>query len=391
MIKKIGILLVTVLGGALLVYSATRSLDFISLTLPADRQVLAYFGLAALDGGLVAWLLSYLNGSRGAWQRAISILMVCVDVVGAIGMFTMDTLYNAGKNGMTKAMTPEEMTNAILALSGIIALNIIATVAHHITDPDKLREQAEEEAFAKVEDATLKQIAKNADTLAANLAPVMAADWQAQTQARYMSYVGTGQRPTIDVTARDVMPVLPMMDEPKQPVNLGVLWSGLVNAATGKGANIPAPVVIPEDNKQETKAAQDDLKAYTPQHTAPKPNRLTIRQTPDFKGYDDPERLACFEDATEGETTVQNVLDARLCDCPPVMFDPNHGMLTGETREKVKRFLQPYCVQDWIPKGTGYTKAHRPNARADATCGRCPYFTGEYAKDDKSFTDAPKS
>jgi hypothetical protein len=204
MFKKIAILLVTILGGALLVYSATRSLDFISLTLPADKQILAYFGLAALDGGLVAWLLSYLNGSRGAWQRAISILMVCVDVVGAIGMFTLDTLYNAGKNGMTKAMTPEEMTNAILALSAIIALNIIATVAHHITDPDKLREQAEEEAFAKVEDATLKQISKNADTLAANLAPIMASDWQRQTEARYMSYVGTGQRPTIAATAQDV-------------------------------------------------------------------------------------------------------------------------------------------------------------------------------------------
>jgi hypothetical protein len=199
MIKKIGILLVTILGGALLVYSATRSLDFIGLTLPADRQILAYFGLAALDGGLVAWLLSYLNGSRGAWQRAISILMVIVDTLGAIGMFTMDTLYQTGKNGMTKAMTPEAMTNAVLLLSGIIALNIIATIAHHITDPDKLREQAEEEAFAKVEDATLKQISKNAESLAAQLAPVMAADWQAQTQAKYLSYVGTGQRPTIDV------------------------------------------------------------------------------------------------------------------------------------------------------------------------------------------------
>ena len=65
MLKKIGVLFITVLGGALLIYSATRSLDFISLTLPKDRQVLAYFGLAALDGGILAWLLSYLYGSRG--------------------------------------------------------------------------------------------------------------------------------------------------------------------------------------------------------------------------------------------------------------------------------------------------------------------------------------
>jgi hypothetical protein len=225
MFKKIAILLVTVLGGALLVYSATRSLDFISLTLPADRQILAYFGLAALDGGLVAWLLSYMNGSRGAWQRAISILMVLVDTLGAIAMFTLDTLYNTGKAGMTKAMTPEQMTTAVLGLSGIIALNIIATIAHHITDPDKLREQAEEEAFAKVEDATLKQIAKNADTLAAQLAPVMAADWQAQTQAKYLSYVGTGKMPVLDVTAREVSS-LPV----EKKLDLSSLWAGLFNA-----------------------------------------------------------------------------------------------------------------------------------------------------------------
>lgn len=222
MIKKIGMLLITILGGALLVYSATRSLDFISLTLPADRQVLAYFGLAALDGGLVAWLLSYLYGSRGAWQRAIAILMLMVDILGAIAMFTLDTLYNTGKNGMTAALTPDEILMAVLGLSGIIALNIIATVAHHITDPDKLREQAEEEAFAKVEDATIKQISKNAETLAAQLAPIMAADWQTQTQAKYLSYVGTGKLPMIDATAQDVK-----SEKIDKPIfNLGALFSG---------------------------------------------------------------------------------------------------------------------------------------------------------------------
>jgi hypothetical protein len=264
MIKKIGVLLVTILGGALLVYSATRSLDFIGLTLPADRQILAYFGLAALDGGLVAWLLSYLNGSRGAWQRAISILMVIVDTIGAIGMFTADTLYQTGKNGMTAAMTPEAMTNAILALSGIIALNIVATIAHHITDPDKMREQAEEEAFSKTEEATLKQISKNADKLAANLAPIMADDWMQQASARYLSYVGTGTRPTIDAVARDVTPAMPILAQPQaqaQPLDLGALWAGLFNAK-GKARTyesvVNAPAVVPEPKSQEADAPKGD-------------------------------------------------------------------------------------------------------------------------------------
>lgn len=266
MFKKIGLLIVTILGGALLVYSATRSLDFISLTLSADRQILAYFGLAALDGGLVAWALSYLYGSRGSWQRAISILMLIVDVIGAIAMFTLDTLYNTGKNGMTSAMSPEAITNAVLALSGIIALNIIATIAHHITDPDKLREQAEEEAFAKVEDATLKQISRNADTLAAQLAPIMAADWQAQTQARYMSYVGAGKLPAIDATAQDAQPLAIVQQEAKPFVmpqinmpNLSALWNGLFKSDNKRifqsVVNMPAIVNEP---KTEDKPAEDN-------------------------------------------------------------------------------------------------------------------------------------
>lgn len=204
MFKKIGALLVTLLGIALLVYSATRSLDFISLTLPPDRQILAWFGLAALDGGLIAWLLAYLYGSHGGWQRAIALLMVFVDLAGAVAMFTLDTLYQTGKSGMTIALTPEEIQTAVLALSGVIALNIVATVAHHMTEPEQMKRQAEEDAFAKVEDATLKQIKDNADALAAEVAPILAADWKRTMRARYLANLTQPQLPVLDVQAKDV-------------------------------------------------------------------------------------------------------------------------------------------------------------------------------------------
>lgn len=222
MAKRIGGLLVLLLGGALLVYSATRSLDFIMLTLPADKQILAWFGLAALDGGLVAWILAYLYGSRG-WQRAISLLMVLVDLVGAVAMFTLDTLYQTGQNGMTATLTPDEIQTAVLALSGVIALNIAATVAHHLTDPDQLKAQAQEEAFDKVESATLKQISENADQLAAQVAPMLAQDWAENAKARYLANLGTG-RVTIDAQARDVAsaPALPAGETAQ-----GFGWPGL--------------------------------------------------------------------------------------------------------------------------------------------------------------------
>lgn len=201
MFKKIGSLAITLLSGALLVYSATRSVDFISATLPSDRQILAWCGIAALDGGLLAWMAAYSRHARGGWQRAISLIMVCVDVCGAVAMFTADTLYNTGAAGMTAALSATQITSAVLVLSAVIAANIIATIAYHLSDVDSLKQAAEEEAFAKVEDATLKQIASNADALAAQLAPLLAADWQRQTEARYMAQLGATKPPAVEASA----------------------------------------------------------------------------------------------------------------------------------------------------------------------------------------------
>lgn len=190
MFKKLGQISATVLAGLLLVYSASRSFDFISLTLPADKQILAWFGLAALDGGLIAWTLGYLHGSKG-WQRPIAFGMVVIDLLGVIVMFTLDTLYNAGSNGLTVTMTADDIRWAVIGLSAVIGLNIAATVASHLMSPEAIRAQAEEEADDKIETATLEQITKNADALAAEVAPIVAADWITKKRVQHMSKIGS--------------------------------------------------------------------------------------------------------------------------------------------------------------------------------------------------------
>lgn len=190
MFKKLGQISATVLAALLLVYSATRSLDFISLTLPADKQILAWFGLAALDGGLIAWTLGYLYGSKG-WQRPIAFGMVVIDLLGVIAMFTLDTLYNAGQNGMTGSLTENQIFWSVVGLSAVIGLNIAATVASHLMSPEALRAQAEEEADDKIETATLAQITKQADTLAAEVAPMVAADWVNKKRVQHMANIGS--------------------------------------------------------------------------------------------------------------------------------------------------------------------------------------------------------
>jgi fatty acid desaturase len=221
MFKKIGKLLVTVLAAALLVYSATRSLDFIQLTLPADKAVLGYFGLAALDGGLIAWLLAYLFGSSGGWQRGISLLMVLVDFVGCVTFFTLDALYNTGKTGLTMAMSQDAIFTAVIGLSAVIALNIGAVIAHHLTDPGMMKQQAEEEAHSMIEDAALAQIRQHSGALAAELAPQIGADWLVQTRSKYMhKLAGTAKslaKPTVYYNAEVPAALNPLSDNGHEP------------------------------------------------------------------------------------------------------------------------------------------------------------------------------
>lgn len=178
MSERIGRLMVTAIGAILLVYSASRSLHFIALTLPADRQILAYVALLALDGGMIGWMWAYLRGSKNTWQRAIALIMVVIDFFGAVAIFTFDTLYVTGEAGLTSVLSESAIQTSVLALSIVIALNIGATVAHHMLDPDSLRRQAEEAARAEIEDQALQLIQQNSKQLAAKIAPQVANAWQ---------------------------------------------------------------------------------------------------------------------------------------------------------------------------------------------------------------------
>ena len=204
--KAISTLLLTVLGLALLIYSAARSLNFIMATLPPDKQILAYFGLAALDGGLLLWLGHFLHGAAGPWQRGTALLMVAVDLVGAVAMFTLDTLYESASAGMTRGLTVDEITTAILALSGVIALNIMAVVFSHIMDPSARKKRSKEEAQDRIEDKALDKISQSAELLAEELSNEIAAGWQQEILATYRAALGRKSQAVIPAEMRDLEP-----------------------------------------------------------------------------------------------------------------------------------------------------------------------------------------
>lgn len=183
--KVIGLVLVNGIGLALLIFTALRTLDLIQLTLPLESQNLGYLALVAFDGGLVGWTVYHIWAARGGWQRGISLGMIGVSLIGVLIAFGTDTQYQAAARGTVATIDPELVSVAIWGMVGIIGLNIAAVVVMHLKDPDVQRMQAEEEARDKITDAALKQIASNAETLAAELAPRLGSQWISEMRAQF--------------------------------------------------------------------------------------------------------------------------------------------------------------------------------------------------------------
>ena len=66
----------------LLVYAASRTLDFVQSTLAADKQILGYLYLLATGIGAVIWLYVYLTYAEGSKQRGIAFIMGIADLIG---------------------------------------------------------------------------------------------------------------------------------------------------------------------------------------------------------------------------------------------------------------------------------------------------------------------
>jgi len=168
---------VSALGLALLMYSATRSLDLINYTLPPAQHLTGYAALAALDAGVLAWLFAYQQAARGQLQRAIAIGLVIVDLVGVVTAFATDTLLRAGERGLVATLDPNTVQLVIIVVAGVIAANISAVVTWHLADPESRRLAAQREAQDAIDERATAAIAQAAPGLANELAAGRAAAW----------------------------------------------------------------------------------------------------------------------------------------------------------------------------------------------------------------------
>ena len=87
-----GSILLWIIACGLLIFTGARSVHLVQSTLPPDAQVLAFAALAALDGGLLAWLFWTTRAAKGGAQRTIGTLMIVVDLAGITAATLADTM-----------------------------------------------------------------------------------------------------------------------------------------------------------------------------------------------------------------------------------------------------------------------------------------------------------
>jgi hypothetical protein len=205
--KGIAGVLFYIISGALLIYAASRSLDFINSTLSADQHLIGYLGLAATSGGMIAWLLLFLYKAEGIGQKVTAGIMTVLDMLGEFGLFTMDTLYQSGKAGMIAGLTADEIRLVVLALSALIAVNILATVMFHLLEPENIKRMRESFVRDQLESKALKEIEKRGDEIAGRLAPAIAQQWADDFEARFtdMKSLGLG---TSDRSPAQAAPII---------------------------------------------------------------------------------------------------------------------------------------------------------------------------------------
>ena len=164
--------------------------------------------------------------------------MTLIDFLGEAALFTMDTLYRSGENGLVGQMTKDEIRTVILAMSGLIALNIFATLVFELGKMEVLKEIAEGAARDLVLFKALAQIEKDSERVADEMMPEIVDQWRGNFRSAYGSadQLGLGQYQAKSEKE----------NHPK-PAGKTFLWP------FGKNKKPPLPILEPETVPVETR------------------------------------------------------------------------------------------------------------------------------------------
>lgn len=169
--KAIGGILFYIFILAVAGWTASLTLAEVKVILPGD-PITPFFALALFDGGAVTWLLVFIGHAKGLTQRAISLLMLVLDLAGVV-------ILSAGRlmmGGQALADIPKEMgANMVYALIGATLINLIAIYAFHIADPETMQQIELQTLDDSIQAEALAQARANIEAEVQALGAVIAA------------------------------------------------------------------------------------------------------------------------------------------------------------------------------------------------------------------------
>jgi len=183
-----GAILLWIVAGALLIFTAARSVHLVTSTLPPEMMILGVAALFGLDVGLIAWLFWTTRTARGGAQRTIGMLMVVVCLIGITAAVIGDTLLVAGGEQYAGAVE----TVAVFVVPAIVISNVAAIVLAHLFDPRQSIRDAQRALSDELEWQLADHLRQNAAQVAAGAVPEAAAHRQAEMVAGFMA----GYRPS---------------------------------------------------------------------------------------------------------------------------------------------------------------------------------------------------
>jgi len=179
------------LGIGLLIYAASRTLNFVQMTMPSNQQYMGYLYLLSTGIGALIWLGVYLKKAKGATQRAIAFSMGLLDLLGEFVLVYADTIYISSQNGKMN-MTQDELQIFIMASVGIMAINAMAYYAFKLADPIANAEQKAQDLVDEITDAAHRSMntPEQREAMITTYAPAIQASVMAQVADNIAAAVG---------------------------------------------------------------------------------------------------------------------------------------------------------------------------------------------------------
>jgi len=118
-----------ILAVAMLLYLGMHSYNFFTFTFKGDQWIFSILGLFTTSIGFILWLVVYLYAAEDGLEKAISILMLFVSLIGEFAVAGFDMYMNITGSLATATFTAADLRNMSYIIAGLALLNGLALVA----------------------------------------------------------------------------------------------------------------------------------------------------------------------------------------------------------------------------------------------------------------------